>query len=144
MTVKVQSILSFSEGSSEIRIDRKILEMSNPDAQVEIDEYMVACYGTTEYSEDMCGITLSAKKGDAVSAIPYEYKCRELALEEADVVEAIVPQIDTKVSMKAAGPGKKGYVKEGYAFSPMFTLGYTAQAGDKEVVSTWLKLEKAN
>ena len=38
----------------------------------------------------------------------------------------------------------KGYVREGYAFSPMFTLGYTTEVSDKEVVSTWLKLEKAD
>ena len=37
-----------------------------------------------------------------------------------------------------------GYVKEGYAFSPMFTLGYTKTISDKEVFATWLNLEKAN
>ena len=37
----------FEEGSSRIRIERTILEMSDPNAEVEINEYMVACYGTT-------------------------------------------------------------------------------------------------
>ena len=36
--------------------------MSDPNAEVELNEYIVACYGTTEYSEDMLGITLSTKK----------------------------------------------------------------------------------
>ena len=33
--------------------------MSDPAAKVELNEYMVACYGTTEYPEDMTGITLA-------------------------------------------------------------------------------------
>ena len=37
-----------------------------------------------------------------------------------------------------------GYVKEGYAFSPMFTLGYKKMLKDKEVFSTWLNLAKEN
>ena len=37
-----------------------------------------------------------------------------------------------------------GYVKEGYAFSPMFTLGYRKTISDKEVFATWLNLAKAN
>ena len=32
--------------------------MSDPSAEVTLNEYMVACYGTTEYSEDMSHITL--------------------------------------------------------------------------------------
>ena len=35
-------------------------------------------------------------------------------------------------------------VEEGYAFSPMFKLGYKKQIKDKEVFATWLNLEKAN
>ena len=49
LTVKLQTKEYFEEGSSKIKIERNILEMSDPDAEVTIDEYMVACYGTTEY-----------------------------------------------------------------------------------------------
>ena len=56
LTVKLQTKIYFEEGSSKIRHERTILEMSNPDAEVEINEYMVACYGTTEYPEDMTGM----------------------------------------------------------------------------------------
>ncbi|HCO62405.1 MAG TPA: hypothetical protein DIT49_02995 [Clostridiales bacterium] len=144
LTVKVQSIITFEEGSSAIRIDRKVLEMSDPTADVTINEYMVACYGTTEYSEDMTSLTLEARKGDEVTTLPYEYKCREVELACADSVACTLPPIETKVSMECQGADKKGYFKEGYAFSPMFTLGYTGKMNDKEVFTTWLKLEKAN
>ena len=56
----------------------------------------------------------------------------------------MIPQIETAVSMSTNAEGAVGYVKEGYAFSPMFTLGYNSKIKDKEVVATWLKLEKAN
>ena len=76
--------------------------------------------------------------------LPYEYKCREEAVTGADRVSAVVPQIQTKVSMSCDHPDATGYVREGYAFSPMFTLGYQTKISDKEVISTWLSLEKAN
>ena len=56
LTVTLQKILTFVEGHSDIKIERRILDMSDPEATIEINEYMVACYGTTEYPEDMTGI----------------------------------------------------------------------------------------
>ena len=48
------------------------------------------------------------------------------------------------LDMRMSDEKAVGYIKEGYAFSPMFTLGYKTTLMDKEVVSTWLKLEKAD
>lgn len=142
LTVKLQTRYYFLEGSSEIKIERTILSMSNPEAEVDINEYMVCCYGTTEYSEDMTGITLECIGKDEKKLIPYEYKCREEALQGASLVAAVVPQIKTKVSLRSDKEMSTGYIKEGYAFSPMFTLGYQTTLKDKEVYATWLKLER--
>lgn len=144
LTLRLQSVITFKEGDSSIRIDRNILDMSNPEAHVTIDEYMVACYGTTEYPEDLSSVVLSAAKGDAVESLQYAYKCREHELAGADEVAAVVPPIHTRVSIQGKGRDASGYYKEGYAFSPMFTLGYTGTIKNKEVFSTWLKLEKAD
>lgn len=144
LTVKLQTVITFKEGSSDIRIDRHILEMSDPEADVTINEYMVACYGVTEYPEDMTCITLSAKKGVEENTLSYAYKCRDYSLEAADEVAALIPPIKTRVSMECQGNGKVGYYKEGYAFSPMFTLGYTGVIKEKEVFTTWLKLARAD
>ena len=143
LTVKLQTKIYFEEGSSSIKMERNILEMSNPEAEVQLNEYMVACYGTTEYPEDMTGITLKCECAGG-KEIAYEYKCREAELAGADAVSAEIPAIETKVSMTSSDKDAVGYVKEGYAFSPMFTLGYTKTISDKEVFATWLKLEKAN
>ncbi len=143
LKLKLQTVITFTEGSSDIRITRKILSMSDPEAAVDINEYMVACYGTTEYPEDMMGIRLTCS-GSESRTIDYEYKCREESLEEADEVSAVIPAIRTRVSMSAEGPAKTGYIREGYPFSPMFTLGYTSKLKDMEDFTTWLRLERAN
>lgn len=144
LSVKLQSKIYFEEGSSDIKIERTILEMSDPEATVELNEYMVACYGTTEYPEDMTGISLTCNKDDEVKEITYAYKCREEQLDGAKSVSAAISAIDTKVSLLADKESVTGYIKEGYAFSPMFTLGYKTTLTDKEGFATWLKLEKAN
>ena len=144
LTVKLQTRVIFEEGSSEIRIEREILEMSNPEAEVTLNEYMVACYGTTEYPEDMTGIKLSVTGGAEEKSIDYAYKCREASVTGATASEAVIPAIETKVSLRTDAKEADCYIREGYAFSPMFTLGMKKQVKDKEVVSTWLKLEKAN
>lgn len=144
LKLTLQTRQYFEEGSGSIRTERTVLSMSKPEAEVELNEYVVACYGTTEYPEDMTGITLSCKKGSEHKSISYEYKCREEELLGADSAEAVIPPIETKVSMTCNGKEATGYIKEGYAFSPMFTLGYRMPLKDKEVVSTWLSLEKAN
>lgn len=142
LTVTLQTKEYFEEGSGAIKIERTILDMSNPDAEVELNEYMVACYGTTEYPEDMTGITLKCE-GSEEKSISYEYRCREESLDGAERVSAVIPAIETKVSMTASSAAE-GYIREGYAFSPMFTLGYKKKIMNKEMFATWLNLEKAN
>ena len=118
--------------------------MTNPNADVIINEYMVACYGTTEYPEDMTGITLCLDKDGESKALAYEYKCREESMTGAKSASAVIPAIETKVSISTDAADAEGYIREGYAFSPMFTIGYQKKISDKEVYSTWLNLEKAN
>jgi len=50
-TISVQSVFRLSEGNGEIEIVRKIVNTTDPEAEVTIDEYITACYGTTEYPE---------------------------------------------------------------------------------------------
>ena len=144
LTVKIQSVITFTEGTGEIKIERKVLEMSDPSADVTINEYMVGCYGTTEYPEDMTSLTLALSKDNEERTLSYEYKCREDKLSGADCVSCKLPPIKTLVSMKCQGRDKEGYFKEGYAFSPMFTIGYSGKLCDKEVFATWLSLERAD
>ncbi|MDC7290680.1 hypothetical protein NXH76_23090 [Blautia schinkii] len=143
LTVKIQTVFKFPEGSSRIEIERHILEMSEPDAEIEIQEYFTGCYGTTEYPEDMCGIRLSCVSADHTETIEYAYKCREASLEHGEKAEVVIPQIETRASV-GAEEDSTVYVKEGYAFSPMYTLGVKRTMKNKEVLHSWLKVEKAD
>lgn len=143
LTVKMQTTFYFVEGSSEIRIKREILKMSNPDAEVEIQEYFTGCYGTTEYPEDMSDIILSVTGPEEEQNIRYAYKCREAEAEHAQKVEVLIPNISTKASV-GAKEDVTGYIREGYAFSPMYTLGLKKMMKEGEVLNSWLKVEKAD
>ncbi len=142
LTVKIESKLHFEEGSSAIKFERKILSVSDPTKAIEINEYMTGAYGTTEYSENMKGIKLSVLD-EKPHTISYQYKCRELQSSKAKEVVGLIPQVATKIRMYSDHK-TTGYVKEGYAFSPMYTLGLKKVLKESEVFVTWLKLEKAN
>ena len=61
----------------------------------------------------------------------------------AAAAAAVIPPIETR-AVFAGSENATGYYKEGYAFSPMFTLGQKMQLKQGEEAVTWLKLEKAN
>ncbi len=142
VTVKIQTVHIFEEGSGTIRTDRRILHISDEEKEVEIREYMVGCYGTTEYPEDMTDIVLECIGKKEMKSIPYAYECREEGLLGAERLSAVIPPIKTRVSLECKETSAFGVVREGYAFSPMFTLEYTKKITDKEVFTTWLSLEK--
>lgn len=92
----------------------------------------------------MSNVKLSVTDGVNTEKIDYAYKCREAQMKGATEAAAVVPEIGTRVSIRCEKKEAVGYIKEGYAFSPMFTLGCTTQLKDKEVFATWLNLAKAN
>ncbi|HPW52747.1 MAG TPA: hypothetical protein PLI19_01130 [Erysipelotrichaceae bacterium] len=138
LSFKIQTVISFEENTGVIKTERKVYDLSNPDAVITIDEYLVGCYGTTEYTQDMSELALSVDD----EKIDYEYKCREIKKAEAKKVKCKLPPIETVVSMSCQAESYEGYIKEGYAFSPMFTLGYRTKVKNNQEVETWLKLEK--
>ena len=125
-------------------------DFSDRDAKVSLKEYITACYGTTEYTQDMTGVILGIDSApDASGAreqklLEYLYKDRSERMDGAERVWAAIPQIQTRLSMDCSAENACGYIEEGYAFSPMFTLGYTMELGDGEEVTTWLRLAKEN
>ena len=144
LTIKLASTFTFTENTGEIRISRKITESSNPEAKVTVNEYMTACYGTTEYPEDMTGIRLISKGENETKGIDYRYRCREETVERVVFVQAVVPQVNTRVTMMPLNGEMTGYIREGYAFSPMYTLGLTTELSKNEEMITCLRLEKAD
>jgi len=150
LSLKLVTTFTFKENTGEIIISRKIFDVCSVDGKnalaekIHIDEYITACYGTTEYPEDMTGIILRCKNEKETKEISYGYKCREERINDVSYVEAVIPQIQTKLSVKPVTDAVEGYFREGYAFSPMYTLGITKNISNNEELITCLKLEKAN
>ncbi|MBQ8786289.1 MAG: hypothetical protein IJZ61_01490 [Oscillospiraceae bacterium] len=141
LSAKIQTVITFEEGSSRIDYRREILEISDENEKLDIHEYITACYGTTEYPEDMSDIVLSAEGAEGVKAINYAYKNRTEEVSDVKSLSAVIPPIETKVVF-GADEEADGYVTEGYAFSPMFTLGIKKSLGKGEVLTSWLSLQK--
>ena len=143
-TISVQSVFRLTEGTGDIEIVRKILSTTDPEAEVTIDEYITACYGTTEYPEDLTGVKLTVKGASGTETIEYAYKCREAEISGVTLAEALVPQVDTRLTMRTDTDEASGYFREGFAFSPMYTLGIKKTIKGKGELRTWLKVERAN
>jgi hypothetical protein len=143
-TIAVQSIFRLAEGSGEIEIVRKIIGTTDPSAEITIDEYITACYGTTEYPEDLTGVTLALHSAAQHEAIEYAYHCREAEVSDIVTAEAVIPQVDTHLTMRAATDQATGYFREGFAFSPMYTIGIKQSIKGTGELRTWLKVAKAN
>ena len=75
-------VAATTEGTGEIEIVRRILNSTSPGAEVSIDEYVTACYGTTEYPEDLTGVRLTLTGGSGTQSIDYAYECREVDVDE--------------------------------------------------------------
>lgn len=143
LSAKIQTVITFEEGSSRIDYRREILEISDENEKLDIHEYITACYGTTEYPEDMSEIVLTAEGNEGVKTINYAYKNRTEEVTGVKSLTAVIPPIETKVSFGSCEDAE-GYITEGYAFSPMFTLGVKKSLGKGEVLTSWLSLQKEN
>ncbi len=139
----IQSVFCFKQGSGTIEANRNVIALSDPEARLEIEEYMTGCYGTTEYPEDMSSITLTVESATDCRQIRYAYKCRSEELAGAVSARAVIPPVKTEVSLQAEKTAT-GIIREGYAFSPMYSLSMKKTVGVKEGLRTWLKLAKAD
>jgi len=140
----IQSIFKFREASGQIEIIRRILETSDGYSEIQVDEYLTACYGTTEYPEDLTGVKLLGKSKKESIKIDYAYKCREECITSVSTLEAVIPQIDTIISVGTDDENCMGYLREGFAFSPMYTIGVKKTLTKNQELITWLKVEKAS
>lgn len=142
LTITIATTITFTEGSSTLKYTRKIIKSTKPDAEVLFDDYMTGAFGTTEYPEEMYNITLHVENKDDHKQINYFYKNRRHALQNG-VAKVIIPDIDTIVTLTSTN-NYTAYVREGYAFSPMYTLGIQKTLKVGEEITTWLKLAKAH
>jgi hypothetical protein len=136
VSVSIETTYRFL-GGGKILIERKLLEGEDVRAR----EYVKACWGVTEYPEDLRDVILTVS-GKGVEEMRYEYRSREIRSEDVSAVAARIPQIQTKISLQADGTCESGAVMEGYLFSPYFTLTLNGALRAGKVMRTWLNIEK--
>ena len=141
-TIDLITRLKFTRNGC-IYIEREIVNSSNENAEFTIREYFNGAYGTTEYSENLKGTTLILTGEQDESKIDYEYKCKSEICENPLEATAIVPQIDTKISLVPQTKFNSGKIREGFLFSPIFSLEMSAKIKAGERTEVCLKVEKA-
>jgi hypothetical protein len=136
--VTMQSIFTFTEGSGAIQTERRLLHSTVQGIQLIVQEYITLTYGTTEYAQNMDAVIMNID-GQTHS---YAYKNRLFKSKNLSPLSVVIPPVETMVSIHAEG-SFEGYIQEGYAFSPMVTLGVYLTLLEQQGVQSWLKLQKA-
>ena len=134
----MQTVYRF-DPEGRIEIIRRILSVSDPSAELELQEYVKGCYGFTEYPEDMKGIDLFV---DGEKVLDYTYSNKSVSRKGAKSVGVTIPEITTEFSLNS-DTAVSAEIKEGHLFEPYYTLklNYTVNADTKEVRS-WLQIKK--
>lgn len=137
--MKLQTVYEFlPEGK--ISVIRRVLGISDPDAEIEIQEYVKGCYGFTEYPEDMKNIDLFV---DSQKVLDYSYSSTNTKREGGKTVSVTIPEITTEFELGAETAADSVEIRDGHLFEPYYLmkLNYTVTADTKEVRS-WLQIRK--
>ncbi len=139
LEIKLQTIYNLKEGL--IETTRKILEKSDPCKEVYLQEYVKACYGFTEYSEDMKIIELFIGEKKVSD---FNYRFGKYASDKDSEVSVKIPKITTFFALSAMGRKPESVqIEDGNLFSPYFVmkLDYKLNSDEKEIKSC-LKIRK--
>jgi len=144
LDVQIETVYTFWENTGRIEIRRKVVGISDESEKVEIDEFLTSCWGTTEYPEDLTGCTLTVigKNGER-NDLSYDYRCRDFKMDNIEKTEAVIPMVQTKVSLIPENEGCTGYYEEGYSFAPNLKIGLYNQIGLNEELISTMRIEQA-
>lgn len=125
-----------------IMFRRMLTDCNQENAVFQAEEYVKAGYGVTEYPEDLTSVTLQVT-GEKHISTKYQYTGRTYASAEGSSCSAVIPQLNVRLSLENAdGRNCKIYAKDGYLFSPYYTLGITSDIQEGKEMVTCLKVEQ--
>ncbi len=137
-TLEIQTCYEFKE-NGEIGITRKILSSSGNLSEITISEYVKACYGFTEYPEDLTGISFNL---NGEKAGKYEYNAKSYKKDTVTSVSADIYPVSTTIELKSE-TATKGEIRDGHHFAPFFTLILEYNLNnDKKEIKSWLNIKK--
>lgn len=130
-------------GDGRMLITRQLSQVSDPQAALTLREYVKACYGTTEYPEDLHGIQLVVK-GDQDQQLDYAYRSRVLRTTGGTAAVAVIPQLQTELRLEPIGwVADEAEVQEGCLFGPFYVLAVKTSLKQGESIQTCLSMSKA-
>lgn len=127
--------------SGRVRIERRLVALSDAAAEAEITESFGGCFGTTEYPEDLRGVRLIANgaEGAVAGELAFDYRGREVVA-EARTVAAEVPQAGVRIALEADGAAGRGGLWEGVLFKPYYRISLSTRIHLNTPSITWLTL----
>ena len=136
LEIVIESSFIIREKSGKISISRKIIN-DLCGANVTFEEYLTGGFGTNEYQADMSKLILGVDDEKMV----FSYQNRMIQKHNARKAYVRVRDLKTKIIL--GGDSDYMSVKEGIAFSPVYSL-VASKTITKGEFKTWLKLVKAN
>lgn len=128
-------------------LKKKILRTAKPDAKVKITEKFKGTWGRTEYPEDIWGTELYIKNNDGEkTSCCCEYSNRVNTVNNARIVGAKIPMINTVFEFESVKDGTIAEIQEGAMFQPHYTLimSQNVKAGEESSICLKIKnLEQA-
>ncbi|MBQ8232655.1 MAG: hypothetical protein IJZ34_12125 [Lachnospiraceae bacterium] len=141
--VTFESVIEF-DGMGGMLITRRLLDVSDENAEVTFEEYDRTCFGTTQYQGDLRGCKLRIKDAEDTEELEYRYGGKELYKADAKVLEAVYPQIGTAIEMSILSDDVNGKAEEGFLFSPFITLSAKRIMKKGEELRTCLRIKRAD
>ena len=137
----ISSFLFCTDGR--LYFKKKIISASDMDSKVKITETFKGTYGRTEYPEDIGGVKLYTidNEGNKTERI-YEYGNRTEKINNAKLVGAKVPMINTVFEYETNVIDSEAEVQEGAMFDPYYYLSMTQYVKVGEESSICLRIKK--
>lgn len=131
-----------ADDSGSILLEREVIGLSDPTAELAITEWFGGCFGTTEYPEDLRGVRLHAEDADGgeIAALDFNYSSAESVVASPTVVCAKVPQAGVEVRLHTETPAHEGKLSDGWLFSPYYNLRISQKVHPHQPSRTWLTL----
>ena len=131
----------FPEGR--IRIERRLMNLSDANTELILTEYCKAAPGRTEYPEPMHDIRLLLD-GTQPRDMAFDYSGEEFESAGATTASAFVTQVGTLMELAAESAASSGTVRIGHLFSPFFTLSLNYHTKGPAQIITWIHLKNIN
>lgn len=143
LSFNLQTTYTIKKGAT-IEVERNIIESSS-DAEVNIEEHFVGCFGTEDSPTNLKGIKLILQTEDKFE-LNYEHHGRKIVKEDVKSSGVYIPEIALSLTLVPDEKAKEGFVWEGSFTNCYYTLGIknSVNLKDNRKSITRLVLKKGN